>query len=346
LTDAIQSTRPQESPSDQKPDRSQENVTTQNSSGEEVPSNAETSKEEPPNEESPRNTRESAMNAIRSAQERLVDMPREIESARLAESHSHDADQTADQAQQDADAADPEAKDAANQAADKASAVADVAKEQAKAAQVSPDEAANVAASLRQFAPEATPAVDAIDQQLTPALTAMRQSQSAGDHDGSERSAQQAKQAVAEVQRRLNDGLQGLLKRDAITTAKFFSGKAAEALSRPEPDRAGAIRLQRGASAALEQAWDDALHQAAGQRLARVPSMAAILRLYPSDGEGTGQSVMGAEPAPAEREWGRLRQQQPQDLSAGSHEIDPPEYQDALRVYFRDLAGEDSGEKQ
>jgi hypothetical protein len=104
--------------------------------------------------------------------------------------------------------------------------------------------------------------------------------------------------------------------------------------------------LQRGASAGLEQAWDDALHQATGQRLARLPSMSGIFRLYSSD-EGVGdEGLLGAEPAPAEREWGRLREQRPENLSAGSHEIDPPEYQDALRVYFRDLAREDAGDRQ
>jgi hypothetical protein len=200
--------------------------------------------------------------------------------------------------------------------------------------------------SLQRFAPEATPAAEAITQQLTPALTTMRQTQAVGDHEGNQRSTEQAQQAVAQVQQRLKEGLQSLLNRDALTTAKFFSNNAAQALAQPHPDRAAALRLQRGASAALEKAWDDALHQAAGQRIANLPSMASILRMYPSENGFAEQTSLGAEPAPAEREWGRLREQKPEDLSAGSHEIDPPEYQDALRVYFRDLANEEGSARQ
>jgi hypothetical protein len=304
------------------------------------------SADQPPAEDTPTDSRESAMNAIRSAQERLLEMPSEIASARQTEVREHDLNHAAEQAEQDAAWADPEAKDAADQVAAQAQGTADAAAKQAASAQVSPDESARLSASLRQFAPETTPSVDAIDQQLTPSLTTMRQTQSAGDDQGNQRGAQEATEAVAEVQRRLNAALQTLLKQDALTAARFFSSNAAKALAKSQPDRAGALRLQRGASAALEQSWDNALHQGAGQRLAQMPALSSILRLYPAEGGATLEGSIGAEPAPVEREWGRLHQLQPEDLSVGSHETDPPEYQDALRVYFRDLAREDAGMKQ
>jgi hypothetical protein len=307
---------------------------------------AENNADQPPEQDdAPKDSREAAMDTIRSAQEQLMAMPKEIDSARQAEARQHDAQQRADAVEQNAAAADAQTQTAQQLLARSARADADAAKSQAAAKTVSPDESANLADALRQFAPEATPAVETIDQQLTPALAAMRQTQFAGDHDGNQRAADQAQQAVAESQRRLNAALQSLLKRDPLSSAKFFSSKAAEALARPQPDRAGALRLQRGAAVALEEAWDDALHQAAGQRLAHMPSLSTIIRLYPTDAPGTPESVLGPEPAPSEREWGRLREQRPEDLSAPSHEIDPPEYQDALRVYFRDLARQDAEPK-
>jgi hypothetical protein len=348
LTDAIQNARPSELPAAQTPQSNSEpdqSPPDQQHADQPKPDQTDQSDADQPDDTS-KDSRESAMNAIRSAQEQLAEMPRQIDAAHQAEAHEHEAEQQADEAQHDADDADPQTQSAQRLLAQSARAQAEAAKSEATAKQVSPDESADLAASLRQFAPEATPAVDAIDQQLTPALTAMRQTQSAGDHEANQRATQQAAQAVAEAEHRLNDGLQSLLKRDALTTAKFFSDKAAQALAAPHPDRSAAMRLQRGASAALEQAWDNALHQAAGQRLARMPSLSSVLRLYPSEPQGATQTNLASEPAPAEREWGRLRQQRPEDLSAPSHEIDPPEYQDALRVYFQDLARQDAGGKQ
>jgi hypothetical protein len=347
LTDAIQDARPQQPPEEQRQPREKNADQTKSNQpqGDQPQSNPPQPDQPRDQDDAPKDSRESAMNAIRSAQEQLMEMPKEIESSRQAEAHQHDAEQRADAAQQSAAAADAQTQAAQQILAQTARADADAAKTQAAAKRVSPDQSASLADSLREFAPEATPAVETIDQQLTPALTAMRQTQSAGDHDGNQRAAQQAEQAVAEAQRRLNTGLQSLLKRDPLTTAKFFSSKAAEALARPQPDRAAAMRLQRGAAVALEEAWDDALHRAAGQRLAHMPSLSTILRLYPTDRSSAGESALGPEPAPSEREWGRLREQRPDDLSAPSHEIDPPEYQDALRAYFRDLAREDAGTK-
>ncbi len=300
---------------------------------------------ESPEDQNAGDTRLQAMDAIRSAQEKLAEMPSELQRATKAEDRQQQAASAAEAAQQEAQQSDPETAGAAGHLADSMRDAAESARNQAKAAQVTPDEAGNIADSLRQFSPEASPVVDAIDQQLTPALSSLRQAQQAQDHGAYQHSAQQAEAAVQEVQKRLNDGLQNLLRQDAMSSAEFFSQQATNALSSPRPDRSAAMQMQRGAAAALEQAWDDAVHQGTGRRLSELPSLASILRIYPGAGAAASVAVLGAEPAPVAREWGKLRSQQPAELAAGSHDIDPPEYQDALRVYFRALANQDRNSK-
>ena len=44
---------------------------------------------------------------------------------------------------------------------------------------------------------------------------------------------------------------------------------------------------------------------------------------------------------PGVREWGRVRQQLSENLTAPSRDADPPGYSDALRIYFEVLGRED-----
>jgi hypothetical protein len=308
-----------------------------------APQNAESETSQPPEE--PSDSREAAINTIRAQQEKLLELPHEIDAARAAAQQQTQAEAAAKEKREAADSAEEPDREQAERAAADAQAAADAAHKAAQQSTVSPDESGRAAEALKPYAPETTAAVEALEQKLTPALTAMRQAQANGDDAANAQAAQQAKAAVADVQRALDQGLQTLLKGDALTAAKFFSQQAAGELEKAQPDRAAAMRLQRGAAAALEQAWDQELHRAQGQSMARLPSMASVLHMYPAEEPGVSSVSAITEPSAAQRDWGKLRERKTDDLSVGTHEIDPPEYQDALRVYFSDLSHAGTGDE-
>ena len=122
--------------------------------------------------------------------------------------------------------------------------------------------------------------------------------------------------------------------------AKWYAKEASAALSRTPPNMPMARKNQQGASTALSRAWDQSIHQAAAARLAELPSTLSLFALYPIRGEGAGNGVAMSPTqagAPAAREWGRLQAREADGMNASVHELDPPGYEDALKVYFEAL---------
>ncbi len=274
-------------------------------------------------------SREQAMDAMRSVQERLSEMSRQLDGVDAA------AQQMAE-VQQWRDGVDDAEKPAVQQLADDLQQAVEGAMHQ-----TSPDDSTALASRLLPFAPEASPAVSTIEQQLTPALSAMRQAQSAADAPAIHQNTQAARQAINATGRQLADALKSVQQRDALDSARWFSKQAAEEMRKHPMDRTAALEMQQGAVAALEKALDSAVHQSAAARASAMPSLSGTLHLYSSDAQGGGAT--GGQAPPAPREWGKLREKQTEDLTAAPHVDDPVEYQDALRAYFRALAKDQGG---
>src|SRR5208282_2325837 len=103
--------------------------------------------------------------------------------------------------------------------------------------------------------------------------------------------------------------------------------------------RDDAVRARQDmALRSLGQAWQDASHEAALQRLQDVPSMQAVLN--PQLNSPMDQAAIGlpgqtpAQAAAAARQWGRLQARQGDSLNSGLRESDPAGYEESLRAYF------------
>ncbi|HEY8667721.1 MAG TPA: hypothetical protein VIL86_13730, partial [Tepidisphaeraceae bacterium] len=247
----------------------------------------------------------------------------------------------ADAARKAAAATPQERAAAANKAAEQAE--KDLADAKAKLADaqqpVLPDASQSISVKLNDFQPETLGAVNAIDQQLTPALRLLEQAIAARDAAGVERSAGQSRQAIEAVQAELRKAMDELNQRDPLVAAKWFAKAAASALQRRPPDLNAARTNQQNATAALTRAWDSSIHQAAADRLAGTRSMQSLytitLALDGGAGSGVGvapTSIIGA--APGAREWGRFRERPADDLNSSLRDADPPGYEDSLKLYF------------
>ena len=214
------------------------------------------------------------------------------------------------------------------------------------AAPVHPDVAEALSQGLAKFAPETTPAVDAIDQQLTPALREFRQAADAGGPQAADAAADHARRAIDAAQAALRLAQDALIERDPVASARYDTQAAADELARRNADFESAGAHQRRASQAMGRAWGNSIHAAAGGRLMQVPSLSALLDEFPFDVDaGALAAVPGAAaralfPAlPSVREWGRLRSRDnPEGINTSVRETAPAGYEDALGAYFEALS--------
>jgi hypothetical protein len=299
-------------------------------------------------------SREHGLQAVRRMQEELADVPQRL--ARLEEAIQW-ARQSRDLAQQsarDAAAATPQQREDALSASQLAQTQADDAfdslSEIFHTAEL--EELLTLAADLQPFAPETSRATGVIDRQLKPALERLGDRVRAKDPEGAARAVGEALAATAASQDALREARQLLLDRDPLVAARWYAEQAARMLeqsapstnrSTGAPSTAQVRQQQSEAASALRRAWDESIHRAAEARLSGIASMASILRMYGADAEGGA----GAGRAAALPEWARSQPWQEQDLSAAVRAADPQGYQDALRAYFKVLAGSETqgGEK-
>jgi hypothetical protein len=176
--------------------------------------------------------------------------------------------------------------------------------------------ASGIAVDLNRFNPETSPAVQAIEQNLIPALRQF--SKAVGDQRPADvaQAAGATRAAIAQAQEALTRTQQKFAEQDPLVAARWFAEAAAAALSRTPPDLSAARQQQSNAAHALENAWTAAIRKAALQRLAGSATISSPLS-SPTAPPGWQPLTPSAEP--------------PRDS-------EPAGYADALRAYFQTLS--------
>jgi hypothetical protein len=278
------------------------------------------------------NSRDHATAEILGAQEQLAALPQTLADVIALASARHDAVARAgEELRRAAKAAVPD-RPAAGRAAGEAERLATEATDRlARAAKpLAAPPIAATAQRLGAFSPEADAARDALLVGVVPALQSVEDALAVDDADQLDRAASDTREAIAYAQRELAAARDLLIKRDPLVAARWFARAAADSLAAQPPDPTAARRRQAGVSEWLSRAWDQSIHRAAHERLAIVPSLAAVL--------GPGQRNQSAQDESrfaTARHWERLRDDGPElDLAADS---DPPGYEQSLKLYFEAL---------
>lgn len=288
--------------------------------------------------------REDATAAIQAAQEQLAAVPQVLSATIRADLLRQEAAAQVERVRASATTAPPELKPAMTRAAEQGERDLLQAKTQVTttAAPVQPIVAERMSARLAAYVPQTKSSVTVIDQQLLPALRGVAQAIDANDGGSLERSTKVAFRAIEAVQTELARAQDALIERDPLVAAKWFARAAAKSLTERPPDLIAAERHQRVASAALTRAWDRSIHQAANERLAGVPSMMSVFSFFPVAAEGQGSG--GGDVArrimslvPAVREWGLVRPDGATQTDAVRRDVDPPGYEEPIRLYFETL---------
>jgi hypothetical protein len=219
----------------------------------------------------------------------------------------------------------------------------------AGSASTSSQAAGAMAQSLSTDAPHSAGAADSLNK-VAPALQQLEQAKASGDKDAVRKAADNAQSAVKNAQQQLQKSQEQMIQNNPVESAHWYAQSAADELAKT-PENADAQRARDDAVRArqdmalrsLGQAWQDASHEAALQRLADVPSMQAVLN--PQLNSPMDQASLGlpgqtpAQIAAAARQWGRLQARQGDSLNSGLRESDPAGYEESLRAYFEALNG-------
>jgi hypothetical protein len=281
----------------------------------------------------PRDTRQEALTAIQAVQERLAQMPQqlqEVTGSADVQFQAHDLSRRLDQAAQTA--AEPRKASAQRSAERAASAEKDARKETETALlPVAPDVANVMSAGLVDYLPETSGAAQVIDQRLAPALGKVKQAVDENKGQDLVRGVRQAREAIAEAQQELRMAQEALLDKDPLFAAKVYANAAADALSRVPPDVKAAVDNQTRASQALTRQWQTSMHESAQARLSgtsATPTEELVSR---------GKKPANAQDLAVARQWGILRQREKSEASAPNRDEDPTGYNKMLQVYFRTL---------
>lgn len=290
-------------------------------------------------------TREKATAEILSAQEQLAGMAQALAAAQTAAAARREAARSAADARRSAQSAPPDQKAAADRAATRAQQNADEAAARLTRASdpVAPSVARATAERLSAFGPDTDSAREAIEGELSAALSSLHEALPGDDAMAVDRAAADSRQAVEICQRELAAVQDALVSHDPLVAAKWFARAAAQSLTLRPPDVAQARHHQASVSAALSRAWDQSIHRAAAERLAALPSMAAILGPPSPVAGGAAVATQTSSKFPAAREWSRLRPQDADTLAPAVHANDPPGYEESLKLYFEGLGNAREG---
>jgi SWI/SNF-related matrix-associated actin-dependent regulator 1 of chromatin subfamily A len=280
-------------------------------------------------------SRLAAVNAIRSAQERLAAMPQQLRDVETAVGERAAAAARLRQLQQQA--MPPDEQPAAARAMRDAEEQLREA-DQRLAERLKPlgdTMAAEISWSLSNYVPETSDAVRGVIEQLRPAMSRLQRAASTGADDvGS--AVGEVRDAIDGIQTQLKDAQAALLERDPLTAARAYAAAASTSIGK---DPSGAAVHQQNASVALSRAWDATIHEAAAARLAGLPTMRPLFAPPPDAGAAAPQGAAGnvTTKFPMFFGWGRLPWRPMQSLNASPRTSDPPGYQDALQAYFEAL---------
>lgn len=299
--------------------------------------------------------RQRATEAISQAQERLASFPMQLQVAQQLAVSLADASSRLATARAEAADAPPSRQEAAQRVVGMITTEVDEAKSAFEDATkpLRGRLADDLVETLRPFAPDTTGAVAAVDEQLRSALADLDQTLSrsaeSGDRAGVETAAQQARDALAQVQDALRDAQAKVIERDPLVSARWFARAAADALAAAPPNKRSAAAHQKRTLEALSRAAIDALRRSKNARLSQVPGYAPFY--LPSLSGAWADADGRPAPTPADRlfqtlpglrEWGRLRERMGESLDAPVRESEPAGYSESLRLYFEVLGKEDA----
>jgi hypothetical protein len=282
------------------------------------------------------NSRDVATAQVLGTEEQLAAMPQALSDSIALAAAWREASARAAAARQNAGNADPTQRQAADRAADQAEKIAqEAAGRLAFAARpLAAGPVRSMAQRLGAFSPEADVARDALLVQLVPALQSLEESLAGDDAGQLDRDAADTREAIAYAQRELAGARELLVKRDPLVAARWFARAAAESLASQPPDFSGAHRRQVGISQWLSRAWDQSIHRAAHERLAMLPSLAAVLG--PASTNRRGAPSSQAAKFAAARQWDRMRDDGP-EIDNPATDSEPSGYEQSLKLYFEAL---------
>jgi len=311
--------------------------------------------EQPPNNpdaDSP-DSREDVLATIQAAMERLAAMPQQLNDARDATAQRRQAAGKADSARKAVDTAGANASDAAKGLAKQtADELADAQAAQDKAAKpVHPDVSEMVSQKLAGFSPETAPAVDAVDQKLTPALRQLQQTMNGDDAGAVDKSVADSLAAIKAVQDQLRLAQDAMVERDPLVAAKVFAREAAQDLAQQkqqqqqDAQKQQAGQQQMKTSQALSKAWAQSIQQSQSIRSSMVPgnpSMSGQLNWQSARqmlGGASSQAMQQLAHLGDFSDWAKLHERDPNaplDLSRPQDQA--PGFEDALQAYFEALS--------
>lgn len=283
----------------------------------------------------PKDSRREAMAAIQAVQERLAQMPQQLQDATRAADVQMQAHGLTARVERDAANASPERKAAAERTLERAKLAETDAVKQTRQSllPVDPDVAKVLSANLSDFLPETTRATQVLDTKLTPSLEQVKQAATENKAQDLVRGVRQVRDAIAQAQQELRDAQAKLMERDPLYAARVYAEQAARALSKVPPDVEGAKANQQLASEALSRQWSQSIREAAAAHLS---ASGQFNQIYSAEAPVAAKAGVKTELSAA-RQWGMLRERQGQELSATAREEDPGGYQKMLQVYFRTL---------
>lgn len=135
-----------------------------------------------------------------------------------------------------------------------------------------------------------------------------------------------------------------LMEHRPLLAARWLAERAAQALEEQPPKLGPATRRQDEALAALQRAWDDALRQAATQRLALVRNFRPLLAMPAEEALVDRPLKPSLEFLPGLRPWELLQLPSGGPLALPPLESQAPAYLEPLRLYFQAL-GKAQGQK-
>jgi hypothetical protein len=290
--------------------------------------------------------RDRTLEALRAAQRALADLPQQLASLQRQAEGLQQMQAVADRAAKDAQSASDPDRDAARRTSDEAARRLEEARQQLteSSAQLASSASASIQQSAQQLGSLGAPMASG-DRELGSAIGSLQKSLAAADMPAAE--AEQAKvlSTVAELQASLRIAQRRTVDRDPVVAARFFAGRAAEALRELPPDLSAAKEYQKETGEALRGAWDAAMARDVKDKLESLPAFQSVFfddLAFDATGDAAELLALDRTMTP---EWGRLREKRDTATTTGAGAFVPPGYEQQLKMYFEALDKARSNDK-
>ncbi len=292
--------------------------------------------------------REQALEALRSAQRALADLPQQVAALRRQAEMLATMKQSQDRAQAAAKNASEADRAAAERALAEAQKQVDQARQQLgqSASGVASGTSSSLQSSAQRLGSLGLPMTTG-DKELGSAIESLQKSLADADLAAAEQQQLKVLDTVASLQASLRVAQRKTVDRDPVIAARFFAGKAAEALRQEPPDMVAAREYQSQTSEALDRAWDAAMARNVKDKLEGLPAFQSLFfDEFAFDGMGGDDGPILSLDRTVVAEWGRLRDKRDASATAGNAAFVPPGYEEQLKLYFQALDEAKSGRKQ